>query len=137
MKNLEILFRAPGLLEAIVTDNDNSSDEPLFTEGYRSAWVTDLMIDYHPVTEEPYSFMVQQFHKTYPLVIWALKMHMSERFDVHQAGLSNASLHQIFSWAYYHYVLRDGRELTQPLTQVRIDANNYTQLALGHALAMA
>lgn len=137
MKNLEILFRSPGLLEAIVIAQQNDSSEPFITEGYRSIWVTDLMVDYDPETDEPYSFMVHQFDRTYPLVIWALKMHFPERFNAPQANLYDVPLHQIFSWAYYHFILQDGQHLSQPLTHIQIDPTDYMQLTLGHALTMA
>jgi len=137
MKNLEILFRTPGLIEAIIVDKYDDSEEPLFTEGYRSIWVTDLMVDYHSTTGEPYSFMTHQFHRTYPLVIWALKMYVQDLFDAPQAGLYGAPLHHIFSWAYYHFILQDGQHLSEPLHHIDIDPTNYTQLALGHALTMA
>lgn len=52
--------------------------------------------------------MSSSFDKTYPLVIWALKLHMAdEQFDVPQAGLQAVPLHEAFSWAYTHFVLAD------------------------------
>ena len=89
MRNIEFLFRSPGLIEAIAMDPKEESQEPLITEGYRSVWLTDFMIDYHPDTDEPYCFMSEHFHHTYPLVIWALKMNVSERFNLPQAGLTD------------------------------------------------
>jgi len=133
MRNLEFTFNWPGLIEAIAFE---PGDEPeaLFTEGYRSVWVSDLMIDYDPRTGRPYCFMSLNFDKSYPLVIWALKMHVHERFNVPQAGLTNVPLHVAFSWAYYHFILEDGARLPQPFTVVRIDPQDYTQVALGYAL---
>lgn len=137
MRNIEILFRTPGLIEAIATDPKEDDSSTLITEGYRSVWVTDLMIDYHPKTGQPYCFMSEHFQHTYPLVIWALKMHMTERFNFPQASMTNIPLHEAFSWAYHHFILEDGKRLPQPFTSVSINPNNYTQLALGYALATA
>ena len=134
MKTLEILFRSPGLVEAIVSDPNEAPEETFVTEGYRSVWVADLMADYDPKTGKPYSFISQHFHKTYPLVIWALKMHVHERFDVPQMGISNVPLHEAFSWAYYHFILEDGKRLQRPLTTIEIDPSDYTQMTLGYAL---
>lgn len=137
MRNLEILFRPPGLVEAIASEPDEISEETLITEGYRSAWVTDLMIDYHPKTELPYCFMSSHFQHTYPLVIWALKVYVTEHFNLPQAGLMDVPLHEAFSWAYYHFILKDGAQLPQPFTKVTINPTDYTQVALGYALATA
>jgi hypothetical protein len=134
MRNLEFIFRPPGLVEAIASDPDENSDEVLITEGYRSIWVADLMADYLPQTNQVYSFMCQHFHKTYPLVIWALKMYNTEVFNVPQMGASNVPLHEAFSWAYYHFILEDGKQLHKPFTSIKINPLAYTQVALGYAL---
>jgi hypothetical protein len=48
--------------------------------------------------------MSSSFEKTYPLVIWALKLHMAdELFDLPQANLTSVPLHKAFSWAYAHF----------------------------------
>ena len=48
------------------------------------------------------------FEKTYPLVIWALRLHMAdELFNVPQANLKAVPLHKAFSWAYAHFILKD------------------------------
>jgi len=109
MRKLHFLFQEPGLLEAIVADPMLSrTEDGLNTPGYHSQWVADLMVDVDPRTNQPYAFMCSSFDKTYPLVIWALKLHMrTERFDVPQAGLSAVPLDEAFSWAYAHFVLED------------------------------
>lgn len=45
------------------------------------------------------------------------------------------SSHEAFGWAYYHFILNDGAQLPQPFTAVEIDPTDYSQLALGYALA--
>lgn len=109
MRKLHFLFQEPGLLEAIASDpNVVTPKGGLNTIGYHSQWVADLMIDVDPRTNRPYAFMCSSFDSTYPLVIWALKLHMhDERFDVPQAGLSDVPLHEAFSWAYTHFLLED------------------------------
>ncbi len=136
MRNLEFMFNWPGLVEAVAFESEDDEKE-LVTEGYRSMWVSDLMIDYDPRTNQPYCFMSLNFDRTYLLIIWALKMHVHERFNVPQAGLTNVPLYVAFSWAYYHFILEDGARLPQPFTAVEIDPNDYTQVALGYALATA
>jgi hypothetical protein len=109
MRKLHFLFQEPGLLEAIASDPDMPQAlYGLNTPGYQSRWVADLMVDVDPRTNQPYAFMSTSFDKHYPLIIWALKMHMAdERFDVPQAGLRAIPLHEAFSWAYAHFVLED------------------------------
>jgi len=137
MRNLEILFRSPGLVEAIASEPGEDTEETFITKGYRSVWVDDLMVDYHPKTGEPYCFMSLHFHRTYPLVIWALKVYVTERFNLPQAGLAGVPLHEAFGWAYHHFILQDGMRLPKPFTAVKLDPTRYAQLALGHALATA
>jgi hypothetical protein len=116
VRELKFLFQEPGLLEAVALDPTLPKPPGgLNTPGYRSFWVADLLVDYDPRTSQPYSFMSSSFDKTYPLVIWALKLHMAdERFDVPQAGLQNVSLAEAFSWAYAYFVLEDQPPLHQP-----------------------
>jgi hypothetical protein len=101
VRELRFLFQEPGLLEAVAFDP--ALPKPpggLNTPGYRSLWVADLLVDYDPRTSQPYSFMSSSFDKTYPLVIWALKLHMAdERFNVPQAGLQAVPLHEAFTTA--------------------------------------
>lgn len=109
MRHLKFLFQEPGLIEAVAIDpNLTKSQDSLNTSGYRSLWVADLMVDYDSRTDLPYAFMISSFDKTYPLVIWALKLHMAEeKFFVPQAQLENVPLHEAFSWAYAHFILED------------------------------
>jgi hypothetical protein len=109
MRELRFLFQDSGLVEAVASDPDiPKSKTGLDTPGYRSQWVADLMVDYDPRSGKPYSFMSSSFEKTYPLVIWALKLHMAdELFDVPQADLKAVPLHEAFSWAYAHFILED------------------------------
>lgn len=107
MRELTFLFQEPGLIEA-VADEINALPHELETEGYRSVWVADLMVDYDSRIGKPYAFMSSSFDKTYPLVIWALKFHMGEEFfDIPQASLTAVPLHEAFSWAYSHFILED------------------------------
>lgn len=116
MRKLRFLFREPGLIEAIASDpNMSRSKTGLDTPGYRSQWVTDLMVDYDPRIGKPYAFMSSSFEKTYPLVIWALKFHMDdELFDLPQAELKAVPLHEAFSWAYTHFILEDEVPVSPP-----------------------
>ena len=109
MRELRFLFQDFGLLQAIASDPDiPKSKTGLDTPGYRSQWVADLMVDHDPRSGKPYAFMSSSFEKTYPLVIWALKLHMAdELFNVPQANLMAVPLHKAFSWAYVHFILED------------------------------
>ena len=108
-RNLEFLFQEPGLIEAIAFDPDDRQRE-LVTEGYRDSGIPDLMIDLHPDRLQPYCFMSLNFDRTYPAVIWGLRLLMNdERFDVPQAGLTRVPLAEAFSWAYTHFILEDER----------------------------
>ena len=137
MRNLEILFNFPGLVEVIATDPDDEREEIPAT-GYSDTYIADLMVDYDTETQRPYAWMSLNFDSTYPAVIWGLKLHgPAERFNVPQANLTDVPLYAAFGWAYYHFILEDGARLPQPFTSVEIDPTDYTQLALGHALATA
>ena len=108
MRQLRFLFQEPGFIEAVAIEPNEQPDIDINTLGYRSSWVADLMVDYDPKTRRPYAFMASNFDKTYPLVTWALKIHMhDERFDVPQAGLHAVPLDEAFSWAYAHFILED------------------------------
>ena len=108
-RNLEFLFQEPGLIEAIAFDPDDRQRE-LVTEGYRDSGIPDLMIDLHPDRLQPYCFMSLNFDRTYPAVIWGLRLLMNdERFDVPQANLTQVPLAEAFSWAYTHFILEDER----------------------------
>jgi hypothetical protein len=130
-RKLEFLFQEPGLVEAIAfAPGERRKD--LVTEGYRDSGIPDLMIDLHPDTHRPYCFMSLNFHKTYPAVLWGLRISMAdERFDVPQASLTDVPLHEAFSWAYVHFILEE--EIPQP---ARADQwASLTHHVLQHALA--
>jgi hypothetical protein len=136
MRQLRFLFQEPGLIEAIAFDPDQPAPlAGLNTPGYHSHWVADLMVDLDPRTGQPYAFMSSSFDKTYPLVIWALKLHMAdERFDIPQAGLQAVPLHEAFSWAYAHFIL-EGEAPTNGL--VSSEPHNLTSQVLRYAAEMA
>jgi hypothetical protein len=130
-RKLEFLFQEPGLVEAIAFA-PGERRKNLITEGYRDSGIPDLMIDLHPDTHRPYCLMSLNFHKTYPAVLWGLRISMAdERFDVPQAGLTDVPLHEAFSWAYVHFILEE--EMPQPS---RADERaSLTRHVLQHALA--
>jgi hypothetical protein len=134
-RELEFIFQDPGLVEAIAF-GPGERRKDLVTEGYRDAGIPDLMIDLHPDTGRPYCFMSLNFHRTYPAVIWGLRLSMAdERFDVLQAGLTNVSLHEAFSWAYAHFILQDELEYKSPQSAHADEPANLTRRVLQHALA--
>jgi hypothetical protein len=137
MRQLQFLFQEPGLLEAVALDPAlPKPQDGLNTPGYRSLWVADLMVDYDPRTGQPYTFMSSSFDKTYPLVIWALKLHMAdEKFDLPQAGLRAVPLHEAFSWAYAHFILEDQPPLHRP--QNGTESPSLTNQVLQYAAATA
>lgn len=90
------------------------------------------MVDVDPRTNQPYAFMCSNFDNTYPLVIWALKLHMSsEWFDVPQAGLYAVPLDEAFSWAYAHFVLED--QMTTLQRQLLPKGASWTKQVLQYA----
>lgn len=130
-RELKFLFQDPGLIEAIAF-GPNERRKGLVTEGYRDCGIPDLMIDLHPDTQKPYCFMSLNYHKTYPAVIWGMRLSMdSERFDVPQAGLRNVSLPEAFSWAYAHFILEDEKPRLVPVSPKA----SWTRQVLQHALA--
>lgn len=137
MKRLQFIFQEPGYLEAIVIDpKQKSSNARIETSGYHSTWVADLMVDNELPTHNPFAFMSSSFDKTYPLIIWALKLHMAnEQFDVPQAGLKAIPLHEAFSWAYTHFILEDHVPDDQPFTQPT--AKTLTRQVLQYAAVAA
>jgi hypothetical protein len=137
MRQLRFLFQEPGLLEGIALDPTLPIPaNGLNTLGYRSVWVADLMVDYDPRIGQPYAFMCSSFDKTYPLVIWALQLHMAtERFDVPQAGLTDVTLAEAFSWAYAHFVLEDQPPLSH--TPIRSTSPSLINQVLQHAAVTA
>jgi len=137
MRKLRFLFQEPGMIEAIASDPDiPRSKAGLDTPGYRSLWVADLMVDYDPRSGKPYAFMSSSFEKTYPLVIWALKLHVTgELFDVPQAGLTAVPMHEAFSWAYTHFILEDQSPVLQ--SERLPEPRNLTRQVLRYAAAVA
>lgn len=135
MRQLRIFFQEPGLIEAIAIDPAMPKPSSgLNTPGYHSLWIADLMIDTDPRTDKPYTFMSSSFDKTYPLVIWALKIHMAdETFDVPQAGLWAVRLDEAFSWAYTHFILED--EALDTEIQALPSSTSLTSQVLHHAAA--
>jgi hypothetical protein len=135
MRQLKFLFQEPGLLEAVaLAPNVPKSPNGLNTPGYRSLWVVDLLVDYDPRINKPYAFMSSSFDKSYPLVIWALKLHMAdEQFDVPQAGLQAVPLHEAFSWAYTHFVLEDRTPLRSATKESKV--SSLTSQVLHYAAA--
>jgi hypothetical protein len=136
-RKLEFLFQDPGLVEAIAFAPDERRDR-LVTQGYRDSGIPDLMVDLHPDTKRPYCYMSLNLHKTYPAVIWGLRLLMAgERFDVPQAGLSDVPLHEAFSWAYAHFILEDElKDKTAPPVPAD-ERPSLTRRVLQHALAGA
>lgn len=124
------------MLEAIATDPSEpktGSHRP--SQGYRDSYIPDLMIDYRIGNDHPFAWISYNFHKTYPSVIWGLKLLMAdELFDVPQAGLTAVPLHDAFSWAYAHFVLED--EMPS-LTDKAAATTNLTRQVLHYAAAVA
>jgi hypothetical protein len=137
MRELRFLFQDSGLVEAVASDPDiPKSKTGLDTPGYRSQWVADLMVDHDPRSGKPYAFMSSSFEKTYPLVIWALKLHMvDELFDVPQANLKAVPLHEAFSWAYAHFILEDS--LPAFPSERLAEPRSLTSQVLSHAATAA
>ena len=130
-RKLEFLFQEPGLVEAIAF-GPGERRKDLVTEGYRDSSIPDLMVDLHPDTLRPYCFMSLNFDRTYPSVIWGLRLLMAdERFDVPQAGLTDVPLHEAFSWAYAHFILED----EMPQLAHADEQASLTRRVLQHALA--
>lgn len=131
---LTFSFRWPGLIEAIAQRPDDPRAE-IESEGYRDSGIYDLMTDLDPEDNQPYCFMSTSFDKNYPSVIWGLMARMNtERFDVPQGQLENVPLHVAFSWAYYHFILEDGKLLPSREPVIQIVSNDVTQLVLTHAV---
>lgn len=125
------------MIEAIASDPEGEDKDALST-GYADSAVPDLLIDRDANTMRPYAWMCYNFESTYPLVIWGLKLFMSsEHFNVPQAGLTDVPLHEAFSWAYHHFILKDGTLLSDREPTLKIAPRDYTRIALGHALTAA
>lgn len=135
MRELTFLFQEPGMIEAIASD-PAGEDETARSTGYADSVVPDMLIDRDADSLRPYAWMCYNFERTYPIVIWGLKLFMSdERFSVPQAGLTGVPIHVAFSWAYHHFVLQDGALLSDRELSIQTASQDYTHIALSHALA--
>ena len=125
------------MIEALASD-PASEDETARSTGYADSGVPDLLVDRDAETLRPYAWMCYNFERTYPLVIWGLKLFAAdEKFNVPQADLTDVPLHVAFSWAYHHFLLEDGSLLADRELPLTIVPHDYTRIALGHALATA
>jgi hypothetical protein len=135
-RQLKFLFQEPGMLEAIAVnpaEPQTGAHKP--SRGYHDSAIPDLLIDYRMESDQPFAWMSYNFHKTYPSVIWGLKLLMAaELFDVPQAALTAVPLHDAFSWAYAHFVLED----EVPNLPEKMDTTiNLTRQVLRYAAAVA
>ncbi|MFN8491753.1 MAG: hypothetical protein U0350_29405 [Caldilineaceae bacterium] len=123
------------MLEAIAsTPAEARPNQHLLSQGYRDSYIPDLMVDYRVAADRPFAWISYNFHKTYPSVIWGLKLLMAdELFDVPQAGLTAVALHDAFSWAYAHFILED----EMPIVAENPAATDLTRLVLHYAAAVA
>ena len=135
-RQLKFLFQEPGMLEAIASDPAQPRmNTHIPSQGYRDSYIPDLMIDYRLAADHPFALISYNFHKTYPAVIWGLKLLMAdELFDLPQAGLTAVPLHDAFSWAYAHFVLEDEMPV---LTENAAAAVSLTRQVLRYAAAVA
>lgn len=130
------MFQEPGMLEAIASNPaEPRTNKHVPSQGYRDSYIPDLMIDYRVATDRPFAWISYNFHKTYPSVIWGLKLLMAdELFDVPQGGLLAVPLYDAFSWAYAHFVLEDEMPI---LTENVAASSNLTRQVLHYAAAVA
>jgi hypothetical protein len=93
-RQLHFLFQEPGMLEAIASDSTQEQvGENIPSRGYGDTSIPDLMVDYRPGENHPCAWICYNFDKTYPAVIWGLRLLMSdEQFDVPQASLTRRVL---------------------------------------------
>lgn len=124
------------MLEAIASDPAEATiTKHRHSQGYRDSSIPDLMIDYRVGSERPFAWISYNFHKSYPSVIWGLKLLMAdELFDVPAAGLTAVPLHDAFSWAYAHFILED--EIPVPVDEEG-GVTTLTRQVLHHAAAVA
>jgi hypothetical protein len=133
MRALTFVFQEPGMIEAIASEPE---DEAARSIGYANSMIPDLLTDRDAESLRPCAWMCYNFERTYPLVIWGLKLFADEeRFDVPQAGLSDVPLHTAFGWVYHHFILQDGALLSENVLSSKITPHDYARIALGHALA--
>ena len=137
MRELTFLFQEPGMIEAVASDTagENAAARPT---GFANSVVPDLLIDRDAESLRPYAWMCYNFERTYPLVIWGLRLFVAdEHFNVPQAGLTDAPLHTAFSWAYHHFILQDIIPLPEREQTVKTASQDYTRVVLSHALVTA
>jgi len=136
-RQLKFLFQEPGMLEAIASDpSSQRTSQDTLSRGYGDSYIPDLMVDYRLNADRPFAWISYNFQKTYPVVIWGLKLLMAdELFDVPQAGLTDVPLHEAFSWAYTHFILEDQAPIT-PLEDLS-ESPSLTRQVLRYAAAVA
>ncbi len=135
-RQLEFLFQAPGMLEAVASDpTQQRTGKDVLSRGYSDSYILDLMVDYRLEADRPFAWISYNFQKTYPVIIWGLKLLMvDELFDVPQAGLTDVPLHEAFSWAYTHFILEDSLPVLQP---AKSEARSLTHQVLSYAATAA
>jgi len=78
-RQLHFLFQEPGMLEAIASDSTQEQvSENILSRGYGDTSIPDLMADYRPGENHPFAWICYNFDKTYPAVIWGLRLLMSD-----------------------------------------------------------
>lgn len=134
MRELTFVFQELGMIEAVASDTAGENDAARPT-GFANSVVPDLLVDRDAESLRPYAWMCYNFERTYPLVIWGLKLFATdEHFNVPQAGLTDVPLHMAFSWAYHHFILQDSIPLPEREQTVKTASHDYTRVVLSHAL---
>jgi len=126
------------MLEAIASDPSSppKTGKGALSRGYSDSYILDLMVDYRLDADQPFAWISYNFHKTYPAIIWGLRLLMAnELFDVPQAGLTAVPLHEAFSWAYAHFILEDQESV--PQMERPAERRSLTRRVLGYAAATA
>ncbi|PKO23340.1 MAG: hypothetical protein CVU38_04575 [Chloroflexi bacterium HGW-Chloroflexi-1] len=125
------------MVEAIAADPTRKQiGKSIHSRGYGDTSIPDLMADYRDGEDRSFAWISYNLHKTYPAVIWGLRLLMAgERFDVPQAGLSDVPLHEVFSWAYAHFILEDELKDKAAPPSPTDERPSLTRRVLQHALA--
>lgn len=136
-RQLRFLFQEPGMLEAVASDpSQQRTGKGVLSQGYSDSYIPDLMVDYRLDARRPFAWISYNFQKTYPMIIWGLKLLMAdELFDVPQANLSAVPLHEAFSWAYAHFILEDHIPIPHPVEPS--NPHSLTHQVLRYAAAVA
>jgi len=97
------------MIEAVAKEPSRPrTGKSVLSQGYGDSSIPDLLMDYRLDADRPFAWISYSFEKTYPMIIWSLKLLMAdELFDLPQAGLKAVPLHEAFSWAYAHFILED------------------------------